>query len=111
MAKHELKPVMLWQGRPCIAVSEKKKRHPKFGWFVLVDVRFLDGLQPATAEVSRGKFDKAKQIRGPQGEVWRRVDGLVREGMDPARARQQAMAELTKGVLSAGHPDVEDPEK
>lgn len=92
--------VLQWNGRPCISQGEKKKRHPKFGWFVLVQVHFLDGAQPVDTEVSRGKFQKAKAITGAQAEVWRRVDQLVTTcQMEPDRARQQAMAEHTKGIL------------
>lgn len=93
--------VLQWNGRPCVSRGEKKKRHPKFGWFVLVQVHFLDGQQPADTEVSRGKFKAAKAITGGQADVWRRVDQLVTtESMEPGRARQQAMAELTKGILA-----------
>ena len=95
-------PVFDWGGRPCVQTGQKRKRHPKFGWFVQVQVRFLDGKQPATFETTRGKFQAAKAIRGPQAEIWRRVDQLVSEGLDPKRASYQAMAEHSKGVLLAG---------
>lgn len=95
-------PVFDWGGRPCVQAGQKKKRHPKFGWFVLIQVRFLDGKLPAAAETTRGKFKAAKVVRGPQADIWRRVDQLIAQGMEPTRASHQAMAEHSKGVLMAG---------
>lgn len=95
--------VFSYGGRPCLQVGDaQKKRHPKFGCYFVVQVRYLDGKQPAAEPVSRGKFEKAKAIRGPQAEVWIRADQLVREGMDADRAVAQATAELTKGILIPG---------
>lgn len=94
--------VLSYGDRPCIQVGQTKKRHPKFGWFFIVQIRYLDGKQPATADVTRGKFQKAKAIKGPQAEVWHRVDELVQQGMEPERASVQAMAELAKGILRPG---------
>lgn len=95
--------VFRYGDRPCIQVgAATKKRHPKFGWFFVVQVRYLDGKQPAAEQVSRGKFLKAKVIKGPQAEVWIRVDALVNEGMEPDRAVTQATAEMAKGVLIPG---------
>lgn len=94
-----------YNGRPCQITGSSSKRHQKWGWQHYSTVRYLDGLQPATDQVARGKLKAAaKKLRRAEVLVWQRVDELVQAKMEPDRAKAQATAELAKGILADERP-------
>ena len=97
-----MKKLLNYGGRPCEITGASRRRHqnPKWGWVNLTMVRYLDGQLPATATVTTGSLSKAKAMRDNEAIYWRRADELIQLGMEAGRAREQAMAELAKGLLS-----------
>jgi hypothetical protein len=61
-------------------------------FYRILVVRFLDGKQPAQAEVPIGKWSKCRAITGSQAQFWLQVDGLVRIGMEADEARRSVLA-------------------
>lgn len=95
-------------GRACVVTGESSENRPRIGGrpmgrYQAVHVQFIDGQEPPQALVGKKTWGKqAKPLRGAQLLVWRRVQHLVHQGLAPAAAKQQAMAELAKGVLANG---------
>lgn len=99
--------VLDYHGRPCEIVGgmgRRKSPNPKWGWITFRIVRFLDGEQPAKMEVTTGRLAKAKKMRETERLLWRRVDELIKSGMEKGRAKAQASAEAAKGVLDFEKP-------
>lgn len=98
-----MKRLLNFNGRPCQIVGGTRVRaaNPKWGWVQKVSIRFLDGEYPSTEQVPIGQLrTKAKAIRTSEAIYWRRVDALIQLGMDVQRAKDQARAELSKGLLT-----------
>lgn len=97
-----MKKLLNFNGRPCeIERNERvKARNPRWGFNDYSIVRYLDGLDPKTEKVAAGKIRKAKPIRETESIFWRRADELITGGMEVQRAKDQARAELTKGLLT-----------
>lgn len=87
------------RGRPARKASERPMKSRKHGAYTLVTLRFIDGHGPAKVTMTGGHFGKLKVIKGNQALVWRRVEALLAERMEPNRALRQATAELSKGIL------------
>lgn len=86
----------LWtlNGRPCEVVGRKQPDGQR-------RLRFLDGDTPADLAVTDARFRKATRMEAEKALYWRRVEELIQvDGMDPARASSQALAELQKGILA-----------
>lgn len=97
-----MQKLLNYNGRPCEIERSGRRRakNPKWGHVHFSIVRYLDGGLPARDEVTAGKLKLAKPIRETETIYWRRVDDLVRAGMAPERAKEQARAELSKGILA-----------
>lgn len=94
--------VLTLTGRPFVILrhGERRAKNPKWGKVRFSVVRYLDGQIPRQEDVTAGKLAKAKQVGETQSVYWLRVNDLLDGGMDPERAKEQARAELEKGVLA-----------
>jgi len=95
-------------GRPCIITGGFKRRpsNPKWKkWNSYTSVRYLDGQLPATDDVPAGKLKATgKPMRRAEVLIWNRVAELTAAGMEAQRAKEQATAELSKGILVEERP-------
>ena len=92
--------ILMFQKRPCVIVGQQKFRHrnPAYGYYDVNVIRFLDGEQPGTMKVARGKFKTAaKRPPAVQQAYWCRVDQMVALGKAPDVARREAMAAEVAG--------------
>jgi hypothetical protein len=98
----EQTPLVGANGRPFVIAGHRSVKHPnpKWGWIHYNRVQYLDGQQPATEELTRGTVKQAKKVRAGEALIWHRVADLAAEGMEPQRAKEQATAELAKGILA-----------
>lgn len=94
--------ILNYNRRPCVIVSSGRRRHknPNWGWVNFSVIRYLDGRAPVTETVTAGRLAKARRVSQTEAVVWRRVDDLIRGGMEPGRALEQGRAEVAKGLMT-----------
>jgi hypothetical protein len=97
-----MQQLLNYNGRPCeiVTTGRRRAKNPRWRPVTFSVIRYLDGRVPTTEEVTSGQLAKAQRLRETESIYWLRVDTLRRDGMDIARARDQARAELTKGILA-----------